>query len=88
MPPASFSDNSTGQRQIYSIFCSEDEKFTYVERSVGGADLDSGPVRIFTTVGLERIATLKDGSEPFELSILTDSMPQSIQIRVLHRNAE
>lgn len=88
MPPASFSDNSTEQRQIYSISCSEDEHFTYVERSVGGVDLDNGPVRIFTTEGLERIATLKDGSDPFELSILTDRIPQAIRIRVLHRNTE
>ncbi len=85
--PASFSDVSRGGRDVYVVSCSDDNRFSYVDRSVSGLDLERGSEKEIRSTRLERIATLTTASAPFEISIQTEKMPVPIQLRVVHTDS-
>lgn len=87
MRGGSISDNSNPEgRQLYQISCSDDDQYTYVERSaIGAADRRlPGSMREIATQGFERVATLKRDSDPYEMTVYPDNFPFPIQVRISH----
>lgn len=79
--PGSMSHNTPQGREIISFSCHGDHSL--IERSVGGADAEVGPLRTISSLGFEEIARLGPG-EKVELWLRTDRMRRPMRVRFLH----
>lgn len=68
-PPGSISQNAPARRDVIMFYCAGGH--SVVERSVLGADTEAGAMRVITTAGTERLATLKPG-QSYEADVVSD----------------
>jgi hypothetical protein len=81
-PPGSLSHNTEHGREIVKFTCHDDH--SVIERSLGGADTESGPARIIATTGFETIACLQPGQR-LDLWLRTDRMTRPARFRFRQR---
>jgi hypothetical protein len=68
-PPGSISQNTPDGRDVIMFYCGGDH--SVVERSLGGGDIEVDAMRVVTTAGTERLATLKPG-QTYEADVVSD----------------
>lgn len=79
--PGSLSHNGPAGRQVYQFQCHGD--YSVLERSLGGADTEVGPMRVVLSDGFERVAILRHG-ETEEFWLKTDRMNAPHRVRFTH----
>lgn len=80
--PGSISTVASGQREVYLFKC--EGNTSYVYRSEGGVDVESGHIRVVSsTEGLVPVAQLTNG-QSYETAYRSERMPTSMKIRFRH----
>lgn len=85
--PGSISQNKPDKtRELYYFECRPDDSESIIYKSKAGVDVSTQQIRIFSTVGLEKAAVLRDG-ESYVSSIKTDIGDVRRPIRFTHIKA-